>query len=138
MDIALFLLIIGVFIILIVMNRREKKIVMLSIVGCFVVTILGIVLLYGREDSIQIVTDSDKSTEANYSYTSLTELIIKDSDIPATGISPSIRIVPLSENADDQEYIVMVKATGSWEDSVWHLQFDGEKIIEKKKIEDIS
>lgn len=89
---------------------------------------------------------SDKNNETTSktaelsSPDTLTKLILEDTDIPTDAIYSDIRIVPINSESgiDSQQYVVMIKNGSFWADAIWYLKFDGQKIIDKREIQDVS
>lgn len=77
------------------------------------------------------------SSAESFSSKMLTKLILEDSEIPVEHKRSTIRIKDARYDTENNQYIVMIRSEYDLDDDIWCVIYDGEQILEKKRIEDV-
>lgn len=86
------------------------------------------------EENVEVVS-KDENSKDEYAITSLNNLILKDCEMTPENMYSSIQLERV--NDDGTAYIAVIKHGDFWTEEVWYINYDGEKITDKRHIKEV-
>ena len=107
--------------------------------GRWIIILLIILMLTSCKNISQEEQMSSKNIVKNEKkVNSVTNLFLDELEKEIEYTYSSVRVIPFNCNSETQQYIILLKIGSNWADYIWYVEYNGNKILNKFEIQDVS